>query len=110
MKSPTETIQAQVEAERLLESSLRRINARVLGLTLGAMAATLLFLATNILVWRGGENVGQHLSLLRHYFPWYEVTFTGSLIGAFWAFVVGFIAGIVISRVYNLVSGLRKPV
>jgi hypothetical protein len=108
MKSATETIQEQVESERLMEGVLRRINARVLGLTLGALSASALFLATNILILRGGENVGALLSRLCWYFPWYEVTFVGSLAGAFWAFVYGFIAGEIISRVYNLVAGMKR--
>jgi hypothetical protein len=108
MKSPTDTIQEQVESERLLETMLRRLNARVLGLTLGALAATALFLATNILILRGGENPGQLLARLSWYFPWYEVTFGRSFVGALWAFVYGFLAGNVISLVYNLVAGLRR--
>ena len=93
MKSATETIQEQVESERLLESVLRRINARVLGLTLGALSATALFLATNILILKGGEHPGQLLSRLSWYLPGYEVTFLGSFIGAVWAFVYGFLGG-----------------
>jgi hypothetical protein len=108
MKSATETIQDQVESERLLENVLRRLNARVLGLTLGGLSATALFLATNVLILRGGENVGQLLRHLSSYFPWYEVTFVGSLVGSLWAFIYGFIAGEIISRVYNLVAGLRR--
>ena len=46
MKSPIDTIYEQVEAERLLEGTLTRMNARVLGLTLGFLAASGLFLAT----------------------------------------------------------------
>ena len=107
MKSPTETIQEQVESERLLEAMLRRLNARVLGLTLGGFAATLIFAATNVLILRGGEHPGQLLARLSWYFPFYEVTFVGSLVGALWAFLWGFLAGNVISRVYNLVAGLR---
>jgi hypothetical protein len=108
MKSPAETIQEQIESERLLEAMLRRLNARVLGLTLGALAATAIFVATNVLILRGGENVGQLLARLSWYFPFYEVTFVGSLVGAFWAFVWGFVAGNVISLVYNLVAGMRR--
>jgi hypothetical protein len=108
MKSPTETIQQQIESERLLEVMLRRLNARVLGLTLGALAATALFAATNLLILRGGEHPGQLLARLSWYFPFYEVTFGGSFIGAFWAFVWGFLAGNIISYVYNFVAGLRR--
>lgn len=107
MKSPTETIQAQVESERLLESLLQRLNARVLGLTLGALCGTALFIATNVLLLKGGPNPGQNLRLLSQFFPFYDVTILGSIVGALWAFVVGFAVGVVISRVYNLVAGLR---
>ena len=107
MKSPTDTIYEQVEAERLLELMLRRMSARVLGLTLGGLCATGLFVATNWLVLKGGPNVGTHLSLLHYYFPFYSVSFGGSLIGAVYGFLVGFLAGMVVSRVYNLVANLR---
>ncbi len=106
MRSPYDTISDQVEAERLLESTLRRMNARVLGLTVGFLAASALFVATMILVVRGGSNVGAHLGLLGWYFPGYEVTFIGSFIGAAWAFLFGYIVGQAISRIYNLIVDL----
>lgn len=108
MKSATETIQEQIESERLMENVLRRINARVLGLTLGALAAAAIFFATNVLLLKGGEHPGEMLVRLCFYFPGYRMSFPGSLIGAFWAFVYGFAAGEIISRVYNLVAGMRR--
>lgn len=60
-----------------------------------------LFLATNILVLKGGPNVGQHLGLLSQYFPGYSVSFVGSLIGFIYAFVGGYIIGRAIGYVYN---------
>lgn len=108
MKSATETIQEQVESERLLENVLRRINARVLGLTLGGLAAAGLFIATNILLIKGGEHPGEMLVRLCFYLPGFSMSFLGSLIGAFWAFVWGFVAGEIISRVYNFVAGARR--
>ena len=110
MKSPEEMIQAQIDAERLLEATLKRMNGRVLGLTLGGLASIGLFVATNWLVLRGSkrDDVGAHLGLLCHYLPGYAVSFLGSLIGAAWAFVIGFVAGNVVSRVYNRVAASRR--
>ena len=60
-----------------------------------------LFLATNVLVLKGGPNPGPHLSLLKVYFPGYRVTFLGSLIGFVYAFVVGYALGRLIGAFYN---------
>jgi hypothetical protein len=109
MKPPEQIIREQVEAERLLETALRRMNARVLGLTIGALASGALFLATLIIALRdaGKADQGQHLGLLCQFFPGYSVTVVGAFVGAFWAFATGFVGGNVLSRVYNLVSDFR---
>ena len=105
MKSPIDTIYDQVESERLLHQTLARFNARVLGLTLGGLCATGLFLATLILLIRGGKDVGAHLGLLGHYFPFYSVSGLGLLLALIYGGVTGFVAGYLISRIYNLVAG-----
>ena len=64
-----------------------------------------LFLATNILVVRGGPNVGAHLGLLSIYLPGYRVSFVGSLIGFVYAFVIGYGLGRLIGGVYNRLIG-----
>jgi hypothetical protein len=90
--------------------SQRRImsmDAVVWALTTGIMGGLGLFVATNWLVWRGGQEVGKHLGLLSNYFIGYSVTFVGSLVGFAYAFVVGFLATWVLVTVYNVVAGLR---
>ena len=89
------------ENHERLRRGLLRLNARAWGIGFGMLLGVGLFLATNILVVRGGENVGEHLSLLGIYFPGYRVTFVGSLIGFVYAFVVGYALGRVIGMVYN---------
>ena len=64
--------------EATVDGFLVRLNGKVWGIALGTLAALGLFVATNILVIKGGETVGQHLGLLGHYFPGYDVTFTKS--------------------------------
>jgi hypothetical protein len=60
-----------------------------------------LLIATNVLVLKGGPDVGRHLSLLSNYFPGYRVTFIGSLIGFVYAFVLGYGLGRIIGSVYD---------
>ena len=58
-----------------------------------------------MLVLKGGENVGQHLSLLAIYFPGYRVTFLGSIVGFIYGFVGGYALGRVIGGIYNRLVG-----
>jgi hypothetical protein len=90
-----ETDQEQIEHAVIV------LNVKLLGIVLGILFGSMLFLATNFLILKGGENVGAHLALLSVFFPGYRVTFFGSLIGFFYMFVLGFIIGIVIGAVYN---------
>ena len=73
--------------QRELQAAMLRLNGRAWGLSLGMVLGIGLFLATNYLVWKGGDNLGQHLSLLRVFFPGYSVSFPGSVVGFIYAFV-----------------------
>jgi hypothetical protein len=46
------------------------------------------------------------LSLLNQFFYGYQVSWTGVVIGAFWAFVVGFVAGWFLGFLKNLFTAL----
>ena len=78
-----------------------RLNARAWGISFGLLLGGGLFIATNILVLKGGLKVGEHLSLISNFFPGYRVTFLGSLIGFVYAFVAGYALGRVVGEVYN---------
>jgi hypothetical protein len=99
---------ACVDEEALLREVIR-LSRNVLGLTLGILFATGIFLATNILVLKGGQEVGAHLQLLNQFFPGYKVTFGGSFLGSTYGFVVGYVSGWIIAAVYNWVILLRHP-
>jgi hypothetical protein len=88
-----------------LHLALLRLNARAWGLAVGLLSGGGLFVATNFLVLKGGENVGSHLSLLAVYFPGYRVTILGSFIGFIYAFVLGYATGRLIGHVYNRLVG-----
>ena len=90
--------------EEQIEKAVLQLNAKLLGMVLGFLLGLGSFLATNILVLKGGPNVGAHLGLLAQYFPGYRVTFLGSLIGFVYAFILGFVIGAVLGAVYNKVA------
>ncbi len=90
----------------ILERKILRLNARALGIAMGLLLGLGLFLATNMLVVRGGPNMGQHLGLLGIYLPGYQVSFVGSLIGFVYMFVIGYGLGRLVGMVYNRLVGL----
>jgi hypothetical protein len=90
-----------VQEERVVRDVLLRMNARSVAIASGLLFGLGLFAATNFLILRGGENVGAHLRLLAVYFPGYGMTFTGSLIGFAYAFVLGYIVGRTVAFLYN---------
>src|SRR5580765_661390 len=85
------------DIEQLLESAVRQAFAKLdrvaLALSIGATSGLLLFLATLVLVLKGGNVVGPRLGLLGQYFPGYTVTPEGALIGLLYGVAVGFAAG-----------------
>ena len=77
-----------------------RFNLIAVAASLGVVGGVLLWLATAVLLWRGGPNIGIHLALLGVFLPGYEVTWTGAWIGLFWGFVAGALSGLVVYGAY----------
>jgi protoporphyrinogen oxidase len=82
---------------RAVDEALVRVFAKIdraaFGTALGVVTGVALFLATLVLVARGGAHVGPHLALLAQYFPGYRVTAAGSLLGLAYGFLAGFAVG-----------------
>jgi hypothetical protein len=95
------------QTEQILERAVIRLNANILGIVLGIIVGLGIFIATNFLILKGGPVVGPHLALLGNFFPFYSVTFVGSLIGFGWGFLSGYVAGFIIASIYNLVVKLK---
>ncbi len=84
------------------------MNAVVSGIVTGLMSGMAIFLATIWLVIKGGPEIGPHLSLLGQFFIGYDVSVGGSLIGFFYAFVLGGFVGYSVARMYNWIIDLRS--
>ena len=93
--------------EQLVLTAIARLRAGIMAIACGLVTGTVLMVATLWLVIRGGENVGQHLSLLSHFLPGYRVTWTGSLLGMIYGLLLGGAVGLSLVLVYNLILDLR---
>ena len=83
-------------AELSLLRVLIRMNTAIMA-ALGALfGGAGLWLATAILLMRGGDDIGRHLSLLSIFLPGYEVSWDGALIRAFWGALIGATSGAVV--------------
>ncbi len=94
--------------ERLVLVELMRLNGVILGVILGLLFGLGVFLATIILLLKGGDPVGPHLALLGQFFIGYRVTFAGSIIGFLYGFGFGFIVGYMIAGLYNWMANFRE--
>lgn len=90
-------------AEEVMTHVFPRLDPLAFGLSIGAVAAVTLFAMTIFLLIRGGENVGANLSLVGQFFIGYQVSLTGSLIGAVWAFLAGLVGGYAVAFLRNSV-------
>jgi protoporphyrinogen oxidase len=91
--------------EEALEAALARVfmklDSMAFGISIGALSGVILFLATLLLVFKGGDVVGPILGLLRNYFPGYSVSPAGSLLGLTYGFVSGFVGGWIFAFLRN---------
>ncbi len=97
---------------RMTAADIRRIFARydpiALGVAIGAVAAIAIFGATALLLLKGGEVVGPRLALLSNYLISFDVSWTGGLIGAVEAGILGFVFGWILAAMINLVVALHE--
>lgn len=88
--------------------AVARLNAGTLGVVAGAIAGGVLFLATIVLVVKGGPHPGPHLALLGQYFIGYSVTVKGAFIGLFYAAILGYAVGYTIGKIYNKIVSIKN--
>ncbi len=91
-----------------LNDALLRLNARAWGIAFGLLSGGGLFIATNVLLLRGGPDPGKHLALLAAFFPGYRISFVGSIVGFIYLFVIGYGVGRLIGSTYNLLVRASK--
>lgn len=93
--------EAQISADAIIESIFAKLDPVALGCALGLVSGSGLFLATAILLLKGGEVVGPNLSLLSNYFFGFRVTWAGAFFGFFEAAIGGFVLGYLFATLRN---------
>ena len=94
--------------QQAIRREVLRLNSKAWGVATGLLAGLGLFIATIVLVIKGGPVVGAHLGLLSQYLPGYSVTTVGAFIGFIYMFVFGYALGRMIGYVYNLSATPRS--
>lgn len=92
--------------DKLLSRSFARIDKFAFATACGTLAGLLLFIATLWLAIKGGENMGQHIQLVRQYFAGYSVSVKGAFVAFPYAFFCGFIFGWVTAYLRSIILAL----
>ena len=92
----------------LVTRAIARMRAGIVAIVTAMVAGFALFAATLWLVIKGGPDVGQHLVLLRAYYPGYSVTWVGSLVGLAYGALTGAVLGWCVAWLYNVLAGWRS--
>jgi hypothetical protein len=94
-----------VRDHEILAAVFAKMDVPAMTVAAGVLCSLLLFLATATLLLQTvpeGFPVGPHLSALGEYLPGYEVSWPGSLVGAFYGFLLGAVGGFAIAVYWNL--------
>ena len=81
------------------------LHKRAFGMAIGTAFGLSIALATVMFILRTPPG-GPGLGLLVNYFKWYSVSWPGVLVGFFWGFVVGCVAGWFVAFCRNLVIAI----
>ena len=94
-----------VRDHEILSAVFAKMDAFAMAIAAGVVGSLALFLATAVLLLQSVPAdlpVGPHLSDLANYLPGYAVTWGGSIVGAFYGFLVGAVAGFSAAVYWNL--------
>ncbi len=88
--------------EELIEAAFAKLDPVAMGTAVGTVSGTSLFIATIILLLKGGPVIGPTLALLNNVLLGFSVSFSGALIGLVEACIGGFLLGYVFAWLRNL--------
>ena len=89
----------------IARAAFARLGVVALAVAMGCVFALGLWFATAMLLMKDtppGVPIGPHLALLSNFLPGYTVSWSGSLLGAFYAFTIGCGFGAMVAAVWNV--------
>jgi hypothetical protein len=101
VSEPVEESSDETIVEQIIEQGFAHLDPIALGIAVACVCGAGLFLATVILLFKGGSVIGPRLALLSHYLPGYTVTWPGAFIGLLEAALIGFLIGYSVARLRN---------
>ncbi len=87
--------------DEIIQKAFAKLDPIALGISLGAVVGTIIFLATAALILKGGPVIGPTLGLLRNYLFGYEVNWQGAFVGLAEGGIGGFLLGYVVANLRN---------
>ena len=91
------------DEEEIIEIAFAKLDPVAMGVAIGTVSGLLIFIATVMLVIKGGSAVGPNLSLLGHFLIGFQVTWGGALVGILEGGIGGFAIGYLGASFRNLV-------
>lgn len=91
--------------ELIARAAFARLDVVALAIATGAVCAIGLWAATAVLLLKGappGVGVGNHLALLANFLPGYGVSWSGSVLGLCYGFLIGLVLGAAVAAVWNI--------
>lgn len=85
----------------VIEAEFAKLDPLALGVAVGLVNALGLMLATAILLFKDGKQVGRTLSLLSNYVPGFAATWAGAAIGSVEVGIMGFGLGYLVAWLSN---------
>ncbi len=78
---------------------MQKINVKAMGLSFGVVWGFAIFLTAILaMLFNIGTNF---ITIFADFYFGYDATLLGSIVGAFWGFIDGFIGGILLAWLYN---------
>jgi protoporphyrinogen oxidase len=99
------TVPEPSAADRVILKAFARLDRWSFAGAVGIVTGMCAFLATVILLIKGGAVIGPRLALLGNYFLGYTVSWSGAFVGLFYGAVYGFIAGWMFAYIRNAMMG-----